>query len=93
MWQDFIIKNYAVNDILTDWNSNTILKTNIETKLNKQGILTCKNPEDLEYISFQEWLKNLPSYQPSFKVWQHIVPQYWQKEVEEQWQKSSNSIL
>ena len=93
MWQDFIINNYAMNNILKDWNSNTILKTDIEVKLNRQGILTCKNPEDLEYISFQEWLKKLPSYQPSFKVWQHIVPQYWQKEVEEQWQKSPNSIL
>jgi Ycf1 len=92
IWQETEMNRPHVTDLLNTWTPESLLNKNLKFYLNKQGLLENAGPENIKYTHWDEWLKNLPGYRPSLKIWRHIVPQYWTQAVVEHWENISEPV-
>nr|YP_009256933.1 hypothetical chloroplast RF1 [Roya obtusa]ANI25989.1 hypothetical chloroplast RF1 [Roya obtusa] len=93
LWEARKTTTPDLNSLMELWNQDNLLKEPYQKYLYKQGILGNNTPENLTFNQWNEWLKTLPSYTPSYKVWNQITPQSWSQLVTQYWKKHDNVIL
>lgn len=93
IWQENAMNRPILTDLIKTWNEDQLLNKNIHNYLDKQGILENQIPENLQYIEWEAWLKKLPGYRPSLKIWRYVIPQYWSQSVRKYWKESKDFPL
>lgn len=95
IWEENELINANITTLSTLWNNKQLLNKNLSKFLYTQGILENNIPENIQYTDWQEWIKHIPGYQPSLKIWSHIIPNNWTNSVSQYWKEkhSSNKTL
>nr|YP_009256841.1 hypothetical chloroplast RF1 [Closterium baillyanum]ANI25804.1 hypothetical chloroplast RF1 [Closterium baillyanum] len=98
IWQENEMNRPNITSLLQTWNEEKLLKKKLQVYLPmvpvgiKQGIFQNKEAENITHKHWNQWIRSFPGYTPSFKVWRHIVPQYWTQAVAKYWDKFSDPI-
>lgn len=88
MRQIDVINKFDFEYLLRNWTSNSITKRRIKHFLEEQGILSIKEPRNLEEINWKEWLQTFNKYDTSPQIWYGIAPYQWRNGVTHHWKEN-----
>ncbi|CAM6006757.1 unnamed protein product (chloroplast) [Sphagnum balticum] len=88
MRQIDVINKFDFEYLLRNWTSNSITKRRIKHFLEEQGILSIKEPRNLEEINWKEWLQTFNKYDTSPQIWYGIAPYQWRSGVTHHWKEN-----
>nr|AND47535.1 hypothetical protein RF1 [Sphagnum lenense] len=88
MRQIDVINKFDFEYLLINWTSNSITKRRIKHFLEEQGILSIKEPRNLEEINWKEWLQTFNKYDTSPQIWYGIAPYQWRSGVTHHWKEN-----
>ena len=89
LWKLNRMTDISVTNLMMDWNSNNPLRDGLQSKLEKQGILTNKKIEFMDVECFEQWLKPFRRYTPYPEIWEKIAPTEWRDSMKAYWAKSN----
>ncbi len=83
-----VINNFDFEYLLRNWTSNSITKRRIKHFLEEQGILSIKEPRNLEELNWKEWLQTFNKYDTSPHIWYGVAPYQWRSGVTHHWKEN-----
>lgn len=90
IWQTLIESTPKLYWIKQQWTLQQGLHHYVQTQLVDQGILNCKEPDQLTQSNWNKWLESFPQYTPSSNVWLNIMPNQYRSKVNLYWKYSEN---
>lgn len=97
IWQTGIENRFHLTPLMHSWVPGEYLQEYLNTELIAKGILESKESNEpipqvimlrnnvLTQDSWQEWIRDLPRYTPSSKIWLDILPRVWSTLVQQYW--------